>query len=93
MAVASLVLGIISLVFMFIPGVSFVGIAAGVVAVILGALAMKQLKAAGQPTGMATAGLVMGIVGLAIATIVTIVCGAAICAAGNVIGGLSDFNW
>ncbi len=90
MAVASLVLGIVSLVFMFIPGVSFVGIAAGVVAVVLGALSMKQLKAAGQPTGMAVAGLVMGIVGLSIATIITIACGSFLCAVNDAIDGIGS---
>lgn len=66
MAIAGLVLGIISIVFCWIP---FVGIVAGVVGLILAVLGRKNCL----PTqaGMATAGLVLSIVGLCISGIVT----------------------
>lgn len=71
MAVASLVLGIVSLVFLFIPGVNFIGIITAIVGIILGAMARKKMD---QQKGMATAGLVCSIIALAACTIVWIAC-------------------
>lgn len=56
LAVASLVLGIVSIVFSFIPGLIIVGLITGIIGVVLGVLAKKK-----NPTGMATAGLVCSI--------------------------------
>lgn len=81
MAVASLVLGILSLVFMWIPYINILAIILAIVGIVLGALGMKQLKAAGKPSGMATAGMVMSIIGLAISVIYVIACGNLMCAA------------
>ncbi len=69
MGAASMVTGILSLLFSFIPGV---GIVLGVIAI---ALARKDED--GNMHGMAIAGLVCGIVGLCICVIVT---GVAVCA-------------
>ena len=66
MAVAALVLGICALV------LPYAGFAAGIVGLILGIMARKRLVEAGRPTGMATAGLIMSIVGLALWLIVII---------------------
>jgi len=74
MAVAALVLGIVALVFAFVPGLNFIGGIAGIVAIILGALARKQLKAQNQATGTATAGLVMGIIGTVLGVLLYILC-------------------
>lgn len=74
MGVASLVIGIAALViglFISMP----IGIIAGVVAIILGAIARKK----GQG-GVATAGLVLGIISVALCALVYIACFA--CAAG-----------
>ena len=79
MAIASLVLGILSLIIMWIPFISFVAIILSVIGIILGAIGKKQLATAGQPTGMATAGIVLSIISLALSTIFVIACGA--CAA------------
>ena len=81
MAVASLVLGIISLVFIIIPGLQFIGAIVGIVGIILGALARKKLKAENQATGTATAGMVMSIIGAALSIIMYIACVACIAAA------------
>jgi hypothetical protein len=78
MAVAALVLGIVGLVFAFIPGLNFVGGIAGIIAIILGALGRKQLKAQSQPTGTATAGLVMGIISTVLGVLLYILCVAAV---------------
>jgi membrane-bound ClpP family serine protease len=74
MAIAALILGIASLVFAFIPGINIVGVIIGVVGIILGAIAMKKLKEAKQPNGMAKAGLIMSIAGVALGLILWISC-------------------
>lgn len=61
MAVAGLVLGIVSIVFCWVP---FLGVILGVVGLILSVMGRKQCLP-GQ-TGMATAGLVLAIIGLCI---------------------------
>lgn len=76
MGVAALVLGIISVVIAVIfPVFGWIGIIIGIVGIILGALAKKN----GQ-SGMATAGLVLSIIGTALALILYLACAA--CAAG-----------
>ena len=65
MGVAALVLGIIGLVFTFVPFFPFtqiMGVILGLVALVLGLLGRKQGQDQAQPTGQATAGLVLGAV-------------------------------
>ena len=71
MAVASLVLGICALVFPFI-GLGWLSVLIGIVGVILGALGRKN------PTshGMATAGMVMSIIAVALGLAMWIACAA-----------------
>ncbi len=76
MAVAALVLGIVSIVFSFI-GLFWLGLILGIVGIVLGILAKKQ-----NPTGMATAGLVLSIIGVVLCALVFIACG--ICFGGTV---------
>ncbi|MBN1533952.1 MAG: DUF4190 domain-containing protein [Spirochaetes bacterium] len=78
MAVASLILGIVAIVFSFIPVVNFIGPIVGIVGIILGAVSMKNLKAAGQPTGMATGGLVTSIIGTVLSLLIWIACAACV---------------
>ena len=66
MAVAALVLGIISFVLFFACGV---GILAGVVAVILGFLGMSKAKQIGKGRGMSIAGLILGGVGIVVSAL------------------------
>jgi hypothetical protein len=71
MAIASLILGIVSLVICFIW---YVSIPCGVVAIILGAISISKCnkgEAAGK--GMATAGLVLGIIGVVLIGILVII--------------------
>ena len=77
MAVASLVLGIIALILSFIPGINIWAIIIGLVGLILGALGMKNPA----KKGMATAGLVMSIIAVALSVIVWIACIACVSAA------------
>ena len=74
MGIAALVLGIVSLVFVFTGPISFVAVITGIVGIVLGALARKKLAAEKLPTGAATAGLVMSIIGVVIGAIVWISC-------------------
>jgi hypothetical protein len=74
MGVAALVLGIIgTLSTITIWGV-WLGLPLSVVALVLGVLGRKQAVNQQQPTGVATAGLVLGIVGTAIGALVFAMC-------------------
>lgn len=76
MAIASLVLGICSIVYLFFLGI---------IGIVLAVMAKKKMLAAGYPTGLATAGLVLSIIGTALGAILVVTClsciGAAGCAA------------
>ena len=74
-AVASLVLGILSI----LPGLYFGGLAMGILAIVFSRMAMSRINAGpgtinGQ--GLATAGLVTGIVGLSLSVLVILIFGA-----------------
>ena len=74
-AVASLVLGVLSIV----PGVYVGGLVMGILAIVFSRMAMTRIKAMpgslnGQ--GLATAGLVTGIVGLSLSVFVILIFGA-----------------
>lgn len=74
MGVAALVLGIISVVIAAIfPAVGWIGIIVGVIGIVLGALAKKK----GQK-GAATAGLVLAIIGTALALLMYLACAACV---------------
>lgn len=68
MAIASLVLGIVGIIFSIFTG--WIGLILGLVGIILGAVFMNQAKKTGQPTGMAVAGLVLSIIAVIIAVLV-----------------------
>ena len=84
MAVCALIFGILGIIGSFIPVVQYFTTILAVLGLILGAVARKKAKAAGQPTGVATAGLVLGIIGTVFAF------GGIICAiaCAGAIGGL-----
>lgn len=78
MAIASLVLGIVSLV-LCVFGFGFpLGTILSIVGIILGILAKKQLTQNGQPVGMATAGFVLSIIALVLSLIFFIACAACV---------------
>ena len=73
-----MVLGIVALVFGFIPGFSLIGLIIAIIAIVLGALGRKKPESA----GLATGGLVCGIIALVLCGIMYFACGgAALCAA------------
>ena len=72
MGVASLVLGIISLVWALLAAVfggTWISALIGVIGIILGAVAKKQ-----APSGVATAGLVLSIIGTILSLLFVIAC-------------------
>jgi len=81
MAIAALVLGIVSIVFCLIPGLNFIAPILGIVGIVLAILAKKQLAEANEPTGMATGGLVTSIIGTVLGVILYLACAA--CATGT----------
>jgi hypothetical protein len=77
MGVAGLVLGILSAIGGWIPGVSYVAWILAIIGIVLSVIGRKKAAAANQPTGVATAGLVLSIIGLALSLtglICTVLC-------------------
>jgi heme/copper-type cytochrome/quinol oxidase subunit 1 len=87
MGIAALVLGIVSIVFCFTGGLAFIAPILGVVGIVLGVIARKNAKTTKEPTGAATAGLVMSIIGVVLGAIIWIAC---IACASVATKGLSD---
>ena len=83
-SIAGLVLGIVSIVFGCLSSTIFLGIlglVCGIVGIILAVRGRKE-----QPGTMATAGLVVSIVGTCISGILFITCGICVCAAASAVG-------
>ena len=84
MSIAALVLGILSAIFAWwglVLGIA--SLVCGIVGIVLAVKGKKAAVAAGAPTGMATAGLVLAIIGTSLSVIGVIACGlCAICSAG-----------
>ena len=78
MAIASLILGICSLVWGWIG----IGLVTGIVGIVLGIMGGKKMRMAGFPSGMATAGLVMSIIGTVMGGIIFATCFVAVGVAG-----------
>lgn len=79
MAVASLVLGIVAVVFSFI-GLYLPGLLAGIIGIVLGVMAKKK-----NPSGMATAGFVLSIIGTILCALVFIACAACVGATASLV--------
>lgn len=73
MAVAALVLGIFGTILCWFPA-ALLGVPLALVGLILGILARKNAQETQQPTGMATAGMVMSIVGLTLGILLSAMC-------------------
>ncbi len=84
-ATAGLVLGIVGIVFAFLgTWFSVLSLPISIVGLILSIVGGKKLKAAGQPDGIATAGLVLGIIAVVFSAIMFFTCGlCTICAAAS----------
>ncbi len=93
-AVAGLVLGIVSIVFGFLgTWFSVIALPMAIVGLVLSVMGGKALKAAGQPAGIATAGLVLGIIAVVLTGIFFFTCGiCTICVASAVNNAAGDLN-
>lgn len=85
LSVAALILGILGIIGGWIPVVGYFTTVCAVLGIILGVKGRaKSIAAQGKASGLATAGLVLGIIGTAFAVLgllCTVVCGAALLAA------------
>lgn len=73
-SVAGLVLGIVSAFFAFFAYINIGALVCGIVGIILAIKGKKMAKEAGAPTGLATAGLVLSIIGTVLAGIGFVTC-------------------
>ena len=87
LAITSLVLGIASVILLFIPVpyLSYIAIVSAIVGIILAIVAKKK-----SPSGMATAGLVLSIIALVVCIIYIIAVAACASAVIGAIGGLVE---
>jgi hypothetical protein len=77
MGIAGLVLGILSAIGGWIPGISYVSWLFAIVGIVLSTIGLSQAKKANQSTGVCVAGLVLSIIGLVISLIgllCTVIC-------------------
>ena len=72
MGIAALVIGIVAVVVGFIPGCGLIALLPAIVGLILAIIDMKKKGKAGQPKGLAVAGLILNIVAIAIILIWTL---------------------
>lgn len=90
MSIAGLVLGILGLVGGFIPVVNYFTTVCAILGLIFACIGRKRSKLAyGKASGIATAGLVLSIIGTsfaALGVLCTIACMGSLCAAGNSLG-------
>ena len=89
-ASAGLVLSILGVVFGCLNGIfSIIGLPVAIIGLVLAVNGGKKLRENNQPTGLATAALVLGIIATVICTITFFTCGiCTLCAAGTVMSGL-----
>jgi len=84
LSIAALVLGILGIVGGYIPVVCYFTLVCAILGIVLGVKGRaKSIAAYGKASGLATAGLVLGIIGTALGAlglICTVLCSAAICA-------------
>ena len=94
LSIAGLVLGIVAVFLSFFYMVNILGLILAIVGLVCAVKGSKAAKAAGEPTGMATAGLVLSIIGLVFAGIGVLACtvcvSCAACAFGNSVDELNE---
>ena len=89
-SIAALVLGIVSVVLAWFYMVNIAALVCGVVGIILAIKGKKAAAAANAPTGMATAGLVLSIIGLVIGFIGFFACTVCVCTAAGVANQIAN---
>lgn len=91
-SIASLVVGIVGVVFCAVPGLNYVLLACSILGIIFGIKGRQMsMRAIGKSSGLGTAGLVLGIIGTCFAGLGAL-CTTCICIqAGSIFGGLEMF--
>ena len=90
-SVAGFVLGIVGIVCGLLSGyLSLIGLPIAIVGLVLSVSGGKKLRANGQPAGMATAGLVLGIIAVVFTAIAFFTCGVCIICAGTTAGAIEN---
>lgn len=89
--VAGFVCGIVSIVLGLLGGVfSLIGLPVAIVGLCLSVSGGKKLKAAGEAHGLATAGLVLGIIATVFTAITFFTCGLCVICTAGLVDGLND---
>ncbi len=95
MSIISLVCGIVGIVGAFIPYIYYIAPLAAIAGIVFGALALKKVKEGGategNEKGLATAGLVLGIVSTAFSVIMFACAVCALCALGGMIAAAGSY--
>lgn len=90
--IAGFVLGIIGIVLGFLSGwFSLIALPVSIVGLVLAVIGGKQLKLNGTQSGLATAGLVLGIIAVVISAITFFTCGLCIICATSAAAGSTGF--
>lgn len=82
-AVAALVLGIIATILAWFYLINIIAVVCGIIGIVLAAKGKKAAVAAGGATGMATAGMVLSIIGLSLSVIGFFSCTLCVACAGG----------
>lgn len=90
-SIAALVLGIVGVVFGWFGVFGFVALVASIVGIVLAVIGRKRSIAVhGKPSGMATAGLVLSIIGTCLAGIAVVACTACAACVGGTAAGIES---
>ena len=90
MDIASLVLGIVSICLLFVPCIGWFALVPAIVGLVLGIIGRVNEKKANQPTGKATAGIVLCIIACICIVIWAIQVANSVSELGKAIDGLKD---
>ncbi len=90
-AIAGLVLGIIGIVFGLLSGVfSILGLPIAITGLVLSVVGGKKLRENNLPAGLATAGLVVGIIAVVFTAITFFTCGICVLATGAAVNSFAS---
>lgn len=92
MSVAALVLGIVSIVLAWFYMINTIALVTGIVGIVMAVKGKKAALESQSPTGMATAGLVLSIVGLCFAVIGFLSCTVCVLCAANTLSGIASLS-
>lgn len=88
LSVAGLVLGIVATVLAWFYMVNIAALVAGIIGIVCAAKGKKAAVAAGAPTGLGTAGLVLSIIGTCLAGVGFLSCTVCVACAGSAVSSL-----